>query len=79
MQRQQPIADQHAWTSAPVALQKMANRCLAARNKTSKLVLLKPGSDEFSGDFLEVHTWIITYVFRTINTFVMNFFITIVI
>jgi hypothetical protein len=76
---QQSSADLHRGTSTTTALQEMTDRRLAAWDQPCKLLLRETSSDQFGGDFLDVHNKIITYVFEFINTFVMSFFITIVI
>lgn len=79
MQHEQSIPDFEAWLCAATTIQKMADRRLATRDKCCQLLLGQTGADEFSGNFLDVHAHIITYVFKFINTFVMALFITIVI
>lgn len=79
VQSQQACPYEHRRTGAPGTFQKMADRRLTARHESREFLLCQPCGNQFGGDLLDVHRHIITYVFRTINTFVMNFFITIVI
>jgi hypothetical protein len=79
VQREQTISNLEAWLCAATTIQKMTDGGLAAWDECSQLLLRQAGADKFSGNFLDIHAAIITYVFKFFNTFVMLLFITIVI
>jgi hypothetical protein len=79
MQSKQTRTDLHRWACASIALQKRTDRRLTTRHKISQGLLGQPSRNQFGGNFLKVHTSIITFVFMHVNTIVFRKYITFVI
>lgn len=79
MQFKKTIPDSHCWPLAAIPKGVRIYQPLTARNLVCQLLLRKASCKQVRGDVLDVHKFIITFVFGFVNTNVIVLCITFVI